>query len=273
MLIQQAAAQQVLIAAHRGVAGGNIPCNSMPAFQAALKQGADIIELDVTRSKDGKLYVFHPGMEPVFLRSSTLIGQLDSTEVDVMRLVNQDSTVTEWGVPHLEEVLGFLRGKCYVNIDKFWDCPEEIGAMVRRLGMQDQVLIKTNASPENFARVEECAWDIPYMAIARDEDDFSDALLQRNMRYVGVEALFDQEDAPICQPAYLQSMRERGLITWVNSIVYNYRAVLSAHHTDDVAVSQDEDLGWGWLIDRGFNILQTDWPLALDAYLRRRGLR
>jgi len=269
MLIQQAAAQQVLIAAHRGVAGGNIPCNSMPAFQAALKQGADIIELDVTRSKDGKLYVFHPGMEPVFLRSSTLIGQLDSTEVDVMRLVNQDSTVTEWGVPHLEEVLGFLRGKCYVNIDKFWDCPEEIGAMVRRLGMQDQVLIKTSATPENFARVEAVAPDLPYMVIARDRDDFADELLKRPMRYVGVEALFEREDAPIASEDYLSGLRKKNLLAWGNAIVYDYRAVLTAGHTDDISISEDPEKGWGWLVKRGFNIIQTDWTLDLARYLGR----
>ena len=39
--------KKVLIAAHRGSCGGNIPCNSLPAFQIALNYGADIIELDV----------------------------------------------------------------------------------------------------------------------------------------------------------------------------------------------------------------------------------
>ena len=50
------------IAAHRGAAGGNIHCNTWVAFEASLAQGADIIELDVSRSADGELFVFHPGM-------------------------------------------------------------------------------------------------------------------------------------------------------------------------------------------------------------------
>ena len=273
MDIQQAATKNVLIAAHRGAAGGNVPCNSIAAFKTALRQGADIIELDISRSSDGVLYVFHPGMEPHFLRSKVLIPQMTASQVDAMYLVNQDGTPTAYGVPRLEEALAFLQGKCYINLDKFWTCPEEIGAMVRRLGMQDQVLIKTTAAEQNFFRVEECAWDIPYMVIAQDCDDFTQTLLSRKMRYVGVEALFKTEDVPIAQQAYLQGMRNRGLITWANSIIYDHQAVLAAHHDDDVSVSENEDLGWGWLVDRGFGIIQTDWPLMLHDYLCKRGLR
>ena len=269
MTIQQAAAEKVLVAAHRGVAGGNIPCNSIPAFEAALRQGADIIELDVSMSRDGVLYVFHPGMEPVFLRSKTLIRDMDAAEVDRLFLVNQDSTPTQHHVPRLDDVLNLLRGRCFINLDKFWTCPGRIASQVRALNMQDQVLIKTSATPEVFARVEEAAPDLPYMVIARDVDDFTDDLLSRKLRYVGVEAIFDHEDAPICQPDYLASLKQRGLLAWVNAIVYDYRAVLSAGHTDDFAVSADPEQGWGWLIRRGFNVIQTDWPLALNTYLKR----
>ena len=52
-----------LVAAHRGVSGANIPCNTIEAFNISLMQGADIVELDVCKSRDGKLVVFHPGIE------------------------------------------------------------------------------------------------------------------------------------------------------------------------------------------------------------------
>lgn len=269
MTIGQAAEGRVLIAAHRGVAGGNIPCNSIPGFKAALNQGADIIELDVAPSRDGVLYVFHPGMEHVFLKSDTMICDMDSFQVDSLVLRNQDSALTPYRVPRLREVLELLRGKCYINLDKFWSCPDAIAREVRELNMQDQVLIKTGAGEENFRRVEEAAWDLPYMVIAWDRDDFSDVLVKRNLRYVGVEALFASEEVPICQEAYLRGMTDRGMVMWANSIVYDYNAVLTAGHTDDIAVSEDPDYGWGWLISRGFNIIQTDWPLALKQYLNR----
>ena len=49
----------VLIAAHRGVSGGIISFNTRKAFDAALCQGADILETDITASGDGELFIFH----------------------------------------------------------------------------------------------------------------------------------------------------------------------------------------------------------------------
>lgn len=31
--------------------------------------------------------------------------------------------------------------------------------------------------------------------------------------------------------------------------------------------------GWGWLADRGYDIIQTDWTLALKTYLEKTGRR
>ena len=42
----------VLIAAHRGTAGGNIPCNTLVSYEPALYDGANVIELDVAKSRD-----------------------------------------------------------------------------------------------------------------------------------------------------------------------------------------------------------------------------
>ena len=262
---------KVMIAAHRGVAGGNVPCNSMYAFQAALNMGADIIELDVSRSIDGELYVFHPGMERIFLKSDKLISELHSSEVDKLRLVNQDTLFTEWGVPRLREAFELIKGRAYINIDKFWTCPADISRIVREMGMQDQVLIKTDVDESAFKDVEEVASDLPYMVIAKEKDDFSEHLLKRNMRYVGVEALFKSDESPICQKEYTDFLHKNGLIAWGNAIVFNYKTVLAAGHTDDISVSASPDLGWGWQVERGFNIIQTDWPLALRLYLESMG--
>ncbi|KPV51320.1 glycerophosphodiester phosphodiesterase, partial [Kouleothrix aurantiaca] len=47
-----------LVIAHRG-ASGYAPENTMPAFELVARQGADMCELDVLRSADGVLVVFH----------------------------------------------------------------------------------------------------------------------------------------------------------------------------------------------------------------------
>lgn len=39
----------VQIAAHRGTAGANIPCNTITAFDIALRGGASILEMDLLK--------------------------------------------------------------------------------------------------------------------------------------------------------------------------------------------------------------------------------
>jgi glycerophosphoryl diester phosphodiesterase len=170
-------------------------------------------------------------------------------------------------------VLERFRGRCFINIDKFWDWPREIAEAVRGFGMQDQSLVKTSADPRCFDAVEEVAPDIPYMVIARERDECTDALLKRKLRYAGVEALFTQESAPIASPAYIEDMHKKGLIVWANAIVYDHRAVLAAGHSDDVSAPGDCDAGWGWLARRGFDIIQTDWVMPLIRYLEKIGKR
>jgi glycerophosphoryl diester phosphodiesterase len=47
-----------LVIAHRG-ASAYAPENTIPAFELAVRQGADMLELDVQRTADGVLVVFH----------------------------------------------------------------------------------------------------------------------------------------------------------------------------------------------------------------------
>jgi len=265
--------EKTLVAAHRGVAGGNIPCNSIPGFEAALRQGADMIEIDISRSADGTLYVFHPGTEPMFLKSAKYIKEMTTQEVDSMFLVQSDHTYSQYKVPYFDDLLDRFKGRCYINIDKFWMWPEEIAKKVRDHGMQDQVLIKNYPGEEAFRCVEEVAPDMPYMLILEENDDYSEVLRKRNMRYVGVEALWKTDDAPICSDEYIQKMHDMGLIVWANSIVFNYKAVLAGSHTDDVSVSGDPDAGWGWMARKGFDIIQTDWVMPCVDYLRSIGKR
>ena len=89
---------------------------------------------------------------------------------------------------------------------------------------------------------------------------------------MGQELLFTSEDSPLCAPSYLERLRNDRILSWCNTIVYNYRAVLSAGHNDDTALCGDPETGWGWVARRGFDFIQTDWPLMLREYLEKNGL-
>ena len=66
-------------------------------------------------------------------------------------------------------------------------------------------------------------------------------------------------------------MHNDGKLVWVNSIIYDYRRQLAGGHSDDTAMTVSEDFGWGWLADRGFDFIQTDWTMMLVDYLKKSG--
>ena len=68
--------EKPILCAHRGISGGNIPCNTLAAFKAALYQGAEMIELDVSKAKDGEFFIFHPGMEVPHMKTHKRIPLL-----------------------------------------------------------------------------------------------------------------------------------------------------------------------------------------------------
>ena len=265
--------QKKLVSAHRGTWMGNVPCNTMMSFNAALRDGADIIELDISKSAEGTLYVFHPGAEPQFLHSEKLIKDMTDAEVDAQRLVNVDETFTQYQVPKFDDVLEELKGRCIINIDKFPTCPKEIIAAVRRHDMVDQALVKTNQKEEFYQMVEEIAPDFAYMTFARDVDNDSEMLVNRKMNYCGTEALFTTEESEFATPEYHEKMHKLGLVTWANAIVFNYKTVHSAGHTDDLYTMGREDEGWGYLARLGYDMIQTDWTAQCVRYLRLNGFR
>ena len=267
------AKEKIIITAHRGAFGGNIPCNTLASYELAVRQGADMIEIDVDMTKDGRLVIFHPGKEGAHLNTTTPIGQMTYEEILAkVRYKNFDRDETQFSLCTLDEVFETFKGRCFINVDKFWDHPREIADAIRHHGMIDQIIVKTDPRPHLFDLIEEYAPEIQYLPIIR-QDTVHEELLRRNINYVGAEVLFETEDSPLCQAPFIDKMHADGKLVWVNAIVYYYKAVLAAHHSDDTAICGDPEKGWGWLVDRGFDIIQTDWTRELDLYLRSTGRR
>ena len=97
-------------------------------------------------------------------------------------------------------------------------------------------------------------------------------LQKRNINYIGSELLFTTMDSELVSAEYRDKMYKDGKLCWVNSIVYNYKAVLSAFHSDDTALAGNPEFGWGWCADN-FDIIQTDWIGAVSEYLNKTGKR
>ncbi len=270
--LHESAKERLLIVAHRGTFGGNIPCNVIPAYETALKQGADMIEIDVEMTGDGTLVIFHPGMEPHHLGCARRIPEMTDAEVATLRYVNYDRVPTQFGVETLDDVLERFKGRCYINVDKFWGHPREIYAAIKRHGMVEQMLVKSSPSEAVLSALAEVAPELPFMPIVKNTHPLHERLMQSGLNYIGAEVLFDTEEMEVATPAFIDRMHRDGKLVWANSIIYDHKAQLSATHSDDSALTTDPELGWGWLARRGFDIIQTDWPIMVRQYLMEQGL-
>lgn len=270
--IRETAKERIILCAHRGIFGGNIPCNNIYAYDIAIKQGADMIETDVTKSADGELFIFHPGMEKRHINRDVDIRKMNSAEIRELRLCNYDGAPTEIGLNTLDELLEHLKDRCYINIDKFGDNPKEIIECVKRHNMKEQIILKCSPNPKQLEIIETYAPDIQFLPVISADNGIHRELMSRNINYIGSELLFTDENSPLISEEYISTLKRDGKLCWANSIVYDYRAVLSAQHSDDSALMRDEEYGWGWLADR-FDIIQTDWVMQISQYLEKTGRR
>ncbi len=261
--------ENIIVVAHRGACGGNIPCNTLASYEAALKQGADMIEVDVSCSRDGKLFLFHPGMEHAHLNKIKNLGLMKFSSIEKLRYVNTDNTKTQFGIASFDEFLEQFKGRCYINIDKFWDNPEKIYNDIKRHGMQEQMLVKSKINNKVLDVLEQLCPELAYMPIVSNEHPMHKELMQKNINYIGAEVLFEEENAVVASDGFISQMHRDGKLVWVNSIIYDHKKQLAAGHSDDSAITVSEDYGWGWLADKGFDFIQTDWTLMLIEYLKR----
>lgn len=129
-----------LVIGHRGVRRPGLVENTLPAFAAAVSEGADAIELDVLTCASGELVVLHdPTLERLTEGADTrAVADLTLDEIARVELVHEGGRAR---VSTLAEVLAFARERRLpVNVELKRDAPnraEIVRAAARLLGGWD----------------------------------------------------------------------------------------------------------------------------------------
>ena len=235
----------------------------MISFEIALTQGADMLEMDLNMSADGVLIIFHPEEEEMHLRQKICLSDMPYEEIRKLRYPHSD-----FGIPTFDDVLEQFKDRCFINVDKFWGNPEKIYNTIKRHGMTEQMLVKSSMSPKVIRVLEELAPELPFMPIVKEHHPSHESLLKGNVNYIGVEVLFRNDTSELASDEFIARMHRDNTLVWVNSIIYDYKEQLAGEHSDDSALTVSRDFGWGWLADKGFDFIQTDWPMMLIDYLK-----
>jgi glycerophosphoryl diester phosphodiesterase len=140
--------------AHRG-ASAERPENTLPAFELAIEQRADVVECDVRATSDGALLIMH---DATVDRTTSGTGELRSmTAAEARELDAGDGE----RIPDLGEVLALAAGRVRVNVDlKEADIVDDAIAAVRAAGAEGQVTF-ISFLPEAWQRLDELAPESP----------------------------------------------------------------------------------------------------------------
>lgn len=193
-----------LVVAHRGSAGGNIPCNTMAAFDVAIRDGADMIEMDLFRNIDGDIFIFHTGKEPSHIDRHINIETLTTREILELKRCNGDLIETFIGIERFEDVLEHLKGRVYLNLDRAINIMDSVIPIVERMNMRDHILLKSDPSEASLKKIEKFAPEYAYMPIFMEEPHNWDLIKKMNIHCIGAELVFSTENSILSSDSYLK---------------------------------------------------------------------
>ena len=140
---------QPVIFAHRG-ASAHAPENTLAAFELALAQNADAIELDVKLSADGRAVVIH---DQTVDRTTGSHGRVKDLSFAELRALDAGSFFSESyrgeKIPALEEVFDAVGKRTFINVELTnYTTPrdslvETVCMLVKKFGLQKHVLFSS----------------------------------------------------------------------------------------------------------------------------------
>lgn len=140
-----------LISGHRGGTTRGYPENCIATFENTLRYTPAFFEIDPRLTKDSVIVLLH---DDTLDRTTTGAGKLSKytwEEVKGLKLKDPEGVVTQYGLPTLEDVIRWSRGKTVINLDHK-DVPLQMTAdLIRKHKAEAYVMLTVhNAKDAKF---------------------------------------------------------------------------------------------------------------------------
>jgi glycerophosphoryl diester phosphodiesterase len=194
------------VIAHRG-ASGHRPENTLPAYELAIEMRADMIEIDLHRTRDGAVVITHDA-ELLGLGPDGGPGEIGDASCEAVRALDVDGE----RIPTLEEVLDGYATRIPFNLEIKWGADGDYPGLeaqtldaLRERGLGETILF-SSFRPSILHRLREldASARLALLTSPRDPDYVLDVALRR-ARELGCEALnphWSQVDAELVARAH-----------------------------------------------------------------------
>lgn len=263
--------KEVLIASHRGKFCSSVMENTSLAFLLAVGQGADMVEMDLEKTKDGRIVGHHDDTLDRLFHVPGSVADKTLEELKTMPIYNCLWEPCAEKLETFDEILDSLKDRTILILDKCWDCWDEVYALLEEKQMTEQTIFKFNIEDESAYHWAERHGDCMFIPMLGDVSLLeSVAALKEKTGVPALEILPEKESDPVFQKETFQWLFDHGIKVWCNSLSLSNRLVYGAGFDDLKSLRYGGDSGWGRLIDQGTMVIQTDWPYELKQYLIQR---
>jgi len=258
----------VLVIAHRGD-WRNFPENSLEGFSSAIDMGVDMVEMDVAKTKDNQLVIMH---DKTLDRTTNGKGLVSDWTLDALRklyLKDGLGIETKYKIPTLEEALIVCKGKALVNLDKSYEFFNQAYAIAKKTGTTNQIVMKgyNKTVDQVMADFGTKLDTITFMPIINLDNQPNAQLIiddyQTKLKVKAFEIVFSRDTSKVL--TRFPQIKEKGSRIWVNALWPS----LNAGHEDNEAIKNKDSI-YGWYLEKGVNMMQTDRPQVLINYLRNK---
>ncbi len=257
-----------LIAAHRGTFKANIIENTFGSFNAALLEGADMVEIDLSRSTDGELYVYHDGGEKRVFHHDGSILDLDSKTIDTLRFHNQIDKKTGEHVLRIREYLDYVSkvdADFMINIDRCFEYFDQLLPILDEYDLHERILIKAPVVDE-LQVLNDYKTKFMFMAIVKTEEDLKNLEKYKDLNTVALELIVNDKLTYFDNKDLILDLKKQGYLIWLNAITLDDESPLFHTYDDNTVIKSMNFDAWETLRSYHADILQTDWVAIMAKY-------
>lgn len=264
----------VKVVSHRGKFSSSVLENTSLAFLTALGEGADIVEMDLDLTKDGVLVGHH---DNVMSRLFHLDGQIEEYTWEELRqlpVYNYIGEINVTGLETFEQILASLKDKAIMTLDKCWDHWDRVYEQLKKAQMVEQTIFKFYIEDEAAFQWAAAHSECMFVPMVRQAEylELVDKLHQETTVPAVEIVARKPEDAMFADETFAW-LKKHHMKVLCNSLSLAKRLVFGAGYDDLRALTYGGDEGWGVLAAKGVDMIQTDWPMEVDAFLKEIGRR
>lgn len=259
----------VMIIAHRGN-WRNAPENSLQGYKQCIDGGIDGIEIDVHMTKDSAIVIMHDDTLDRTTTGKGLVSDYTLEQIKQLNLKSPIGVVTRQKVPTLEEVLDLCNGKVLIQVDKWQPIKAKVIEIIRKYKMQKQIILRgtfnSNTYNKNYRELlDGCIFSPVVVCNGKTDNQMLDDYMT-NIKSPIMSLSFKRDDFPVLNRA--NEMKSHGFRIWYNSLWDTF----NGGHDDELALDNPDE-SYGWLLEKGANIIFSDNPFLLLDYLTKKGRR